>query len=869
MSVNVIDTIKPKNGGSFPVVEAEDVSVGAQRLPAALAEKAGTADLAALEAEIEDKASSADILQLRNEIAMKAPQSSLDATNAVVATKAAQSSLDVLSVVVNSKADKKDYTDIYAAIDTKASIASVNALENTVMQGDANLQAQINEIEISASAEAIVAPEVAAARVDADGVSHETLKARLDYETDKAAAAVDDVFDDYIEEQYPAITKASALNESCWGSDYIYRPAFVKSIAFERTGTTSEDAILVLIVDTDNVVLKKLFTKNGNISPTLEVNEYIPVPFRIVARCDKTKYGTKASTFGYFHFPFSDSNNYQAGDTLPFETSESTYPLAIKVIASSLYTSQVATAGNTDDIAKVGTETQGVNSYFNKVGVNESVWATNKVYKAGYVDTVSLGFGASNTGEKIMIMFVDSSTNKIVKKILDYSKDNVGKQTYSIHAYIATDFYIAVRAPGLAYQNDARSNNRTRTWNGAWGTYGYYNEGDTLPIVFGNDTNVKFDIDVVYDYYQAMNHIPVDTKRICTLNDAFRSWFMGAKFPVGIIGDSTTDGVGTTYTTRNVLGTDYINPKAYPYLLEQKLKLAFDNSNLRVYNFGFSGKSVQWAVQNIDEMVWDNESCNDVKMLFISHGINDYADTANRCAWFETYLRELVVNCFAHGVQPVIMTTQAGTENYTRFGFKQMSLADGINRKIADEFNLEIIDKNKFTALFNLYSSASISSIVADGCHYNDYGHEYEAGMMFAHIVPYTVWSGEEDTKLGFDNEQIRTDLEYSSFPDYKWKDVRVITPDENGFKLEAHTAISSTKTLMDFYVFIAGTSPKVVKSYCNTPNAQEIEIDGDTTSITQSEQTIATLDLGLHHIIVRSAASENVNFLGVKLINE
>lgn len=45
-----------------------------------------------------------------------------------------------------------------------------------------NLQGQINQIVISSAAEAVVAPEVAQARVAADGTTHTTLKQRLDYE---------------------------------------------------------------------------------------------------------------------------------------------------------------------------------------------------------------------------------------------------------------------------------------------------------------------------------------------------------------------------------------------------------------------------------------------------------------------------------------------------------------------------------------------------------------------------------------------------------------------------------------------------------------------------------------------------------------
>lgn len=111
MSVQVIDTLKPKNNGDFPIAEAADIAVSSsQRLPEALAAKADTSALAE--------------------------------TNAAVALKA----------------------------------------DATVTDG---LQNQINQIEISASAEAVVAPEVAGARVGADGTSHATLKARCDSDDEK------------------------------------------------------------------------------------------------------------------------------------------------------------------------------------------------------------------------------------------------------------------------------------------------------------------------------------------------------------------------------------------------------------------------------------------------------------------------------------------------------------------------------------------------------------------------------------------------------------------------------------------------------------------------------------------------------------
>ena len=112
MSVKIIDTLKPKNNGTFPVAEAVDVAVeGYSSLADAVTHFATDTMIAAINAVLSGKANTSDV--------------------------------------------------------------------NTAVS---NLQNQINQIEISASAEAVVAPEVAAARVGTDGTSHVTLKARLDAE---------------------------------------------------------------------------------------------------------------------------------------------------------------------------------------------------------------------------------------------------------------------------------------------------------------------------------------------------------------------------------------------------------------------------------------------------------------------------------------------------------------------------------------------------------------------------------------------------------------------------------------------------------------------------------------------------------------
>ena len=147
MKVSVIDTIKPKNGSNFPVVEAADVSVTPeQRLPAALDAKANVTDL--------------------------------NTTNDEVARKA-------------------DISDVSAQV--------------------GELQNQIDQIVISASVEAVVAPEVAAARVAADGEEYSTLKQRIDAGNVQLQSEVDELESKRIKVPYEEVTPPiSWRNGNCY-----------------------------------------------------------------------------------------------------------------------------------------------------------------------------------------------------------------------------------------------------------------------------------------------------------------------------------------------------------------------------------------------------------------------------------------------------------------------------------------------------------------------------------------------------------------------------------------------------------------------------------------------------------------------------
>lgn len=146
MAVNVIDTIKPKNNGTFPVVEAADVAVtSSQRLPAALAAKADQTSLDATNAQVALKASSADLATTNAAVAAKANQSTVDALISTVASKANQSSVDTLTGRVTtaendiiSLSGRVTTTETNLATQT-ARIDAIAALPEGSTTGDAEL----------------------------------------------------------------------------------------------------------------------------------------------------------------------------------------------------------------------------------------------------------------------------------------------------------------------------------------------------------------------------------------------------------------------------------------------------------------------------------------------------------------------------------------------------------------------------------------------------------------------------------------------------------------------------------------------------------------------------------------------------------
>lgn len=382
----------------------------------------------------------------------------------------------------------------------------------------------------------------------------------------------------------------------------------------------------------------------------------------------------------------------------------------------------------------------------------------------------------------------------------------------------------------------------------------------------------SFSDTTVYAQDEIARHIVLNSKPqvipkiLYRFHDAFMQWAGGAKFPIVVLGDSTVDGYRTTGYSANVIGTDHTSPYLFTQALETKLRAELGNSTLRVYNAGFSGKTAAWAVTNFEAVILSNTNYADAKICVIGMGINDGPSTVSGYAAFMSSVETLIGLCYKNGIQPVMLTTQAGMENYTRYSNRTISYADRAKFELAEKYGLEVIDMNKFTQRFNIYSALPATQICADMIHYNDAGHAYEAGVFFAHIVPRTIWVDGPDT-IGFNRQGNKSSLQYSDYLADADKDVTNLTTPINGFKQHAVKRTgTSDVVMMDVWIFNNSKAPLSLVAHCESVYSQYVLVDGVSTTISSTAQTIGELDIGLHHIVVMSGTNADINWLGFKL---
>jgi len=317
------------------------------------------------------------------------------------------------------------------------------------------------------------------------------------------------------------------------------------------------------------------------------------------------------------------------------------------------------------------------------------------------------------------------------------------------------------------------------------------------------------------------------------------------------LGDSTTDGFRTTEYSGNVLERLTDKPKSYTEILNNIINNQKDYAfSHKFYNRGFSGKTINWLRQNLDAVLSPIPEAIDY--AFIAMGINDMVYDASKIKSFRDDHINVVNRLLAKGIKPVLMSTQAEFENYKRFGSKINAIADNIKKDLAKELGLPFIDYNAGTSNILNHSEYNLKNLIPDMCHFGDLGHQKGAEFLASQLIPQTVFvSGV--SKIGYQNNKVVSDLNYSDFLTDEQKDVKWTTRID-GFDLEGQLNSTQTKTMFEVSVYIE--RPSIVHYF------------GDNVILTSNEQSLsdgAVLDVGFYRITAKNRPGVSSKFRGLK----
>ena len=317
------------------------------------------------------------------------------------------------------------------------------------------------------------------------------------------------------------------------------------------------------------------------------------------------------------------------------------------------------------------------------------------------------------------------------------------------------------------------------------------------------------------------------------------------------LGDSTTDALRTSNYTGNVLESLVEKPNSYTEILNNIVNNQKGYSfNHKFYNRGFSGKTINWLRQNLDAVL--SPIPESIDYAFITMGINDLVYDASKIKSFREDHIIIINRLLAKGIKPVLMSTQAEFENHKRFGSKINAIADNIKKDLATELGLPFIDYNAGTRNILNNSEYKIKELSPDMCHFGNLGHQKGAEFLASQLIHQTIVIS-ESSKVGYQNNKVVSDLNYSDYLSDEQDEVKFIDR-ADGFDLEGRLNSTQTKTMFEVSVYIE--RPSIIRYF------------GDNVVMTSNGQTLsdgAVLDVGFYRISAKNRPGVASKFRGLK----
>ena len=317
------------------------------------------------------------------------------------------------------------------------------------------------------------------------------------------------------------------------------------------------------------------------------------------------------------------------------------------------------------------------------------------------------------------------------------------------------------------------------------------------------------------------------------------------------LGDSTTDGYRTSGYSGNVLESLTPKPNTYTEILNGIINGQKGYGfNHKFYNRGFSGKTIAWLKDNLDAVL--APITEKIDYAIISMGINDSVYQKANIQPFEENHIDIVKRLKSKGIKPILMSTQAQFENYNRFGSKINSIADTLKRDLAKELGIPFIDYNAGTRNILNDSEYSVKDLIPDMCHFGDLGHRKSAEFLASQLI-HRVENVSTGDKIGYQNNRVVSDLNYSDYLSDVEKEVKFLPSKVDGFDLEGHFN-GAQKVMFEVLVYV--NKPVVVKYF------------GENVSVSSNGANLddgARLDVGLYKISVKNTPNQPSSFRGLK----
>lgn len=317
------------------------------------------------------------------------------------------------------------------------------------------------------------------------------------------------------------------------------------------------------------------------------------------------------------------------------------------------------------------------------------------------------------------------------------------------------------------------------------------------------------------------------------------------------LGDSTTDGYRTSGYSGNTLESLTPKPNTYTEILNGIINGQKGYGfNHKFYNRGFSGKTIAWLKDNLDAVL--APITEKIDYAIISMGINDSVYQKANIQPFEENHIDIVKRLISKGIKPILMSTQAQFENYNRFGSKINSIADTLKKDLAKELGIPFIDYNAGTRNILNDSEYSVKALIPDMCHFGDLGHQKSAEFLASQLI-HRVEGVAAGDKIGYQNNRVVSDLNYSDHLSDVEKEVKFLPSKVDGFDLEGHFN-GAQKTMFEVLVYV--NKPVVVKYF------------GENVSVSSNGANLddgARLDVGLYKISVKNTPNQPSSFRGLK----